>query len=283
MLTVPVPPQFRMTAAPLVQALVQVQFPIVTVLQSLDGAAAVQAALGTRFPYLRQNVVQQMALMVGPAGPAAPPTSLNVVHELTSEDGWNLTLTVSSATLYVGEAYRGRADFAERFHELCEVLAGTARVGGCDRLGLRYLDVVEIDDAEGWQTWFQPEIVGVSGPELTGDNLVSSLTETRLRSQPDGPFATLPAPIEGVLRHGVAPAGSVLAGVPPRPLTQRTFLLDLDTSVNFTPTPQAFDPEQLTEQFRALHSEIERVFHWAVTEQGREHFGYEPVEEDADA
>jgi len=282
-LTVPVPPRFRMTAAPLVQALVQVQFPIVTGLQSLDGAAAVQAALGARFPYLRQNVVQQMSLMVGPAGPAAPQTSQDIVHELTSDDGWNLTLTVSSATLSVGEAYRGLADFAERFHEVCEALVGTARVGGCDRLGVRYLDVVEIDDAEGWQTWFQPQIVGVGAPELTGNELVSSLTETRLRKQPEGPFATLPTPIEGVLRHGVAPAGSVLAGVPPRPLTQRTFLLDLDTFAVFGPTPQTFDPDRLTEQFRVLHSEIERVFHWAVTEQGREHFGYELVEEDAAA
>lgn len=98
MLDLPSPPRYRMSAAPLAQALVQVNFPIVTRLQTLDGAAAMQATLGNRYPYLAQNLIQQMSLMVGPAGPAAPQTSQNVVHELTSEDGWTVTLTVSSAT-----------------------------------------------------------------------------------------------------------------------------------------------------------------------------------------
>ena len=126
MLDLPSPPRYRMSAAPLAQALVQVNFPIVTRLQTLDGAAAVQAALGRRYPYLAQNVIQQMSLMVGPAGPAAPPqTSQNVVHELTSDDGWTLTLTVSSATLSVGEDYAGVDDFAGRFAEVCAALTAT--------------------------------------------------------------------------------------------------------------------------------------------------------------
>lgn len=277
MLDLPSPPRYRMTAAPLVQALVQVQFPIVTRLQTLDGAAAVQAALGGRYPYLAQNVVQQMSLMVGPAGPAAPQTSQNVVHELTSDDGWTLTLTVSSATLSVGEDYAGVDDFADRFAELCAALAGTGDVPRCDRLGLRYLDAVEIDDADGWESWFQPQIVGVGTPELSRESLLSSLTETRLRKQPDGPFQALRAPVEGILRHGVAPAGSLIAGVPPRPVEQRTFLFDMDT---FVAAPQVFDPDTLAEQFRALHAEIEKVFHWAVTEQGRARFGYQAIIEE---
>ncbi len=279
MLELPSPPRYRMTAAPLVQALVQVNFPIATRLQTLDGAAAVQAALAGRYPYLSQNVVQQMAMMVGPAGPAAPQTSQNVVHELTADDGWSLTLTVSSATLAVGEQYAGIADFADRFAEVCAALAATGDVARCDRLGVRYLDLVEIEDDDGWERWFQPEIVGVAAPNLSRTSLLSSLTETRLRKQPDGPFQTLRSPVEGILRHGVAPSGSILAGVPPRPVQQRAFLFDMDT---FVAAPQPFDAEALPEQFRALHAEIEKVFHWAVTNEGRERFGYKLVgEEDA--
>lgn len=275
MLELPSPPRYRMSAAPLVQALVQVNFPIVTRLQTLDGAAAVQAALAGRYPYLAQNLVQQMSLMVGPAGPAAPQTSQNVVHELTSDDGFTLTLTVSSATLSVGEQYAGVDDLAERFAELCSALAEGGDIGRCDRLGVRYLDVIEVEDAEGWEEWFQPQIVGVAAPGLSGSSLLSSLTETRLLKQPDGPFQALRCPVEGILRHGVAPAGSVLAGVPPRPVQQRAFLFDMDT---FVAGPQAFDPEVLPEQFRALHAEIEKVFHWAVTDAGRARFGYEVIE-----
>ncbi len=277
MLDLPSPPRYRMTAAPLVQALVQVNFPIVTRLQTLDGAAAVQAALRDRYPYLAQSVVQEMSLMVGPAGPAAPQTSQNVVHELTSDDGWTLTFTVSSATLSVGETYAGVDDFAQRFAEVCAALAATGNVPRCDRLGLRYLSVVEIDEADGWHNWFQPQIVGVGTPALSRESLLSSLTETRLRKQPEGPFQALRSPVEGVLRHGIAPAGSMLAGVPPRPMQQRTFVFDMDT---FIAAPQRFDPDTLAEQFRALHTEIEKVFHWAVTDQGRARFGYEAISEE---
>lgn len=276
MLDLPNPPRYRMSAAPLAQALVQVKFPIVTQLQTLDGAAAVQAALGNRYPYLAQDVIQEMSLMVGPAGPAAPQTSRNVVHELTSDDGWTVTLTVSSATLSVGEEYAGVDDFTTRFSELCAALTATAGIGRCDRLGVRYLDMVEIEKADGWQDWFQTELVGVGAPVLSKESLLSSITETRLLKQPDGPFQALRTPIEGVLRYGVVPAGSTLPGVPPRDVQQQTFVFDMDT---FIAAQQSFDPTSLADQFRALHAEIEKVFHWAVTDQGRTRFGYEAIVE----
>jgi len=279
MLDVEESPRFTMTAAPLVQALAQVNFPIVATLQTLDGAAAVQHALNGRYPYLSQNVIQHMSLMVGPAGPAAPQTAQQVVSELTGDDGWTLMLTVSTATLAVGAEYGGVDDFAERFSEVCEALADVGGVARCDRLGVRYLDVIELDDAtDGWERWFRPEIVGLASPELTRQALQSSLTETRLQQQPTGPFAALQSPVEGILRHGVVPAGSILAGVPPRPIERRAFILDMDT---FIQSPQPLDEDALAEQYRALHGEIEKVFHWAVTPDGREHFGYELVDQEA--
>ena len=274
MLDLPSPPQYRMSAAPLAQALVQVKFPIVTRLQTLDGAAEIQAALDNRYPYLAQSTIQEMSLMVGPAGPAAPQTSQNIVHELTSDDGWTVTLTVSSATLSVGEDYAGVDDFASRFAELCAALMAIMKISRCDRLGVRYLDVVEIEEADGWQDWFRTELVGVSAPGLSKESLLSSITETRLLKQPDGPFQTLRSPVEGVLRYGVVPAGSILPGVPPRDVLQQTFVFDMDA---FVATLQSFEPVSLVDQFRALHAEIEKVFHWAVTDRGRARFGYEAI------
>jgi uncharacterized protein (TIGR04255 family) len=277
MFALPDPPKFRMTAAPLAQALVQVDFPIVAGLQTLEGVTPVQQALGNRFPYLSQNVVQQMSLMIGPAGPTAPQTAQSIVHELTGDDGWTLTLTVSSAVLSVGAEYAGVDDFADRFAEVCSALAATAGVVRCDRLAVRYLDVVEIGEGpRGWERWFRPEIVGVSSPNLSGPHLLSSLTETRLQQQPEGPFELLQSPVEGILRHGVVPAGSVIVGVPPRPIEQRAFVFDMDT---FVASRQPFDDEALPDQYRALHAQIEKVFYWAVTDEGRVRFGYEAVME----
>lgn len=278
MLDLPNPPQYRMTDPPLAQALVQTRFPIVARLQTIEGAASVQQALGDRFPYLNQNVVQQVAMMVGPAGPVAPQTEQSVVHELSGDDGWTLTLTVNSATLSVGLDYGGIDDFVARFAEVCAALADAGGVARCDRLGVRYLDVVEIGaDADGWETWFRPELVGVAAPVLSRTSLTSSLTETRLVLQPDGPFAALQAPIDGILRYGVVPAGSIIVGVPPRPVAERAFVFDMDSSIA---VQQPFDADVLPEQFRALHAQVEKVFHWAITEEGKDRFGYQEIGED---
>src|SRR3954454_6584238 len=202
MLDVPEPPRYRMNAAPLVQALVQVNYPIIPRLQTPEGAAEVQAALGTRFPYLSQSVVQQVALMAGPVGPAVPQATQSLVHELTSDDGWSLTLAMSSATLSVGPQYAGIDDFAVRFAEGCSALATAGGVSRCDRLGVRYLDLVDVHGAEDWDTWFRPEVVGIASPRLTGQTLVSSLTETRLRGVLEGQAEALPTAADGILRYG---------------------------------------------------------------------------------
>ncbi len=106
MLTVPPAPRYRMSAAPLVEAVAQVNFPIVARLRSVDGIAPLQDALFDLFPYMNQQVVQQVSLMIGPAGPAAPDAQSSTVYVFTDDDGWTLSVTVSSASLMVGPNMR---------------------------------------------------------------------------------------------------------------------------------------------------------------------------------
>lgn len=280
MLSVPPAPRFRMTDAPLAQAVAQVNFPIVAKLQSLDGIAPLQDALLELFPYMAQQVVQQVSLMIGPAGPTVPESAQSVVHEFTDDEGWTLAVTVSSATLSVGGQYSGVDDFAARFRSVCAALHDAGRVRRCDRLGVRYLDIVELEDGnDDWAGWFRPEIVGLTRPDLSSGGLVASLTETRLQQAPPGAPDGLDGQVLGVIRHGVVPPGSIMKGMPPRPVEQRAFLFDMDTSVQ---TPQPFDAQRLAEQYVTLHNEIEKVFHWAVTDAGRERFGYQLVGEGED-
>lgn len=282
MLSVPTPPRFRMTEAPLVQAVAQVHFPIAASLRSLDGIAPLQAALADEFPYMTQEVVQQLSLMIGPAGPAAPTadSASTVVYNFTNDDGWTLSVTVSSASLSVGGQYRGVRDFARRFEVLCTALQAAAGVRRCDRLGVRYLDLVDIDEgSDDWATWFQPQIVGLAHPQLARSGLIASLTESRLQQEVMGALVGLQGPVLGIIRHGVVPAGSMLQGLPPRPIDHPAFLFDMDT---FVQSEQPFEPARLATQYVDLHNEIEKVFHWAVTDAGRDRFGYVLTEE-ADA
>lgn len=276
MLTVAPAPRYRMTAAPLVQALAQVNFPIVPRLQTVDGIAPLQERLADLLPYMNQQIVQQVELLVGPAGPAAGSAQSGTIHVFTDDDGWSLQVTTQSATLTVdGANYRGVDDFRRRLEAVWVALREAAGVRRCDRLGVRYMDIVQLDGSD-WADWFRPEIVGVASPELSGDVLASTLTETRLRSDLSDAFAGQSGHIEGIIRHGVVPAGSLMQGIPPRPIGQPSFILDMDT---FVTTPQPFEPERLAEQFSELHANIDKVFHWAITEAGRKQFGYELVTE----
>lgn len=278
MLNVDPAPRYRMTAAPLVQAVAQVNFPIVPRLQSLDGIAPVQDDLADLLPYLNQQVVQEVSLMVGPAGPVAPSAQSSTLNLLTDDKGWTLQVAVGSATLSVdGEHYLGAEDFRGRLERVWTALRDHAGVRKCDRLGVRYLDVVELN-GDAWASWFRPEVIGLAHPDLSGTNLASTLTETRLQAEPVGALEELNGQVEGIIRHGVVPPGSVLQGVPPRPIQHQAFLLDLDV---FIAAPEVFDPQRLARHFVALHSQLEKVFHWAVTIEGRSRFGYELVSEDA--
>ena len=64
----PVPPPYRLGNAPLVQALVQVRYPLVATLETLAGVAPIQAVLESNFPYMEQEKVQEIAFLFGPAG-----------------------------------------------------------------------------------------------------------------------------------------------------------------------------------------------------------------------
>jgi uncharacterized protein (TIGR04255 family) len=276
MLTVAPAPRYRMTAAPLVQALAQVNFPIVPKLQTVDGIAPLQEQLADLLPYMNQQLIQQVELLVGPAGPAAGSAQSGTIYVFTDDDGWSLQVTTQSATLSAdGASYRGVDDFRRRLQTVWAALREAAGVRRCDRLGVRYMDIIQLDGAD-WADWFRPEIVGLASPELSGDVLASSLTETRLRSDLGEAFAGQTGQIEGVIRHGVVPAGSLMQGIPPRPIGQPSFILDMDT---FVAAAQPFQPQRLAEQFTELHANIDKVFHWAVTEVGRKQFGYELLTE----
>lgn len=275
MLHVDPAPQYRMTAAPLVEAIAQVNFPIMPKLQTLDGIAPLQEHLSELLPYLNQQVVQQMEFTVGPAGPAGGSSQASTLNVFTSDDGWTLQVSVGSATLSVdGANYSGVDDFRQRLLTVLTGLQTTAGVRRCDRLAVRYVDIVRAD-SDSWADWFRSEIVGLTSPVLSGGVLGSSLTETRLQADPTGALSHLRGQVEGIIRHGVVPPGSLMQGIPPRPIPQRSFIFDMDLFVTVT---QPFAAGVLADQFLEVHAQLEKVFHWAITDAGKTQFGYELVE-----
>lgn len=277
----PASPNYYLTRAPLAQALGQVRYPVMAFLESTAGIAPLQERLRDRFPYLEQKQTQEVTLAIGPAGPAAPQTASSLTWELTTDDGFLLVVSSTSATLSVGEDYNGIAEFADLFSEVLSALLDAVGIPRCDRVGVRYLSVAEASPtASGsWMRWFRPEFVSWAS-RAEEDALHTLITQAQLRRPATEDFSRFPEAIQAIVRHGYAPAGSDVPGIPPLKLAAPSFLLDLDL---FSVGKQPFDVSEISEQFLMLHAQIDRFFYWALSDDGKNYFGLELRDGDSSA
>jgi uncharacterized protein (TIGR04255 family) len=273
------PGRYRLDRAPLAQALAQVRFPLVAHLQTLPGVAPVQDRLRDLFPYMEQQRVQEFAWQVGPGVPSvAPEVETSITWEFTDDDGRLLVLAAGSATLSVGEQYEGIEDFSDRFRQVIQALAAVEALRRCDRLGVRYLSVAEPppNDPNAWSRWFRSELTGWVASGIVGSktSVNGSITQTQLATPPLGDLAVCPGDVGGLVRHGFVGTGTVIPGVPPIVTAQPAYLFDVDL---FVAIPQRYDVAGLVTQFLALHSQIDRLFKWTLSDEGRQYFGYQEL------
>lgn len=279
MFRLPRPAAYRMEHPPLAQAICQVQYPLISRVSTLDGISAFQDAVRGFLPYLEAVQQPQVALLFGPLGPAAPPGAMTTAAwKFTNDAGWLLSLEPGSATLAVGGGYISADDFGERLRLIARALADTLLIPRCDRLGVRYVDLVELN-ATGtdwaWTEWFRAELRGWLGETFLEDEarLVFHLTQSQLSGPPLDAPGSGPEPVQAIIRHGLVPIGTGVTLQPLAPLLQLTqphFLLDQDF---FVQGHQPFEPDNLVDQFRALQGQIDSFFRWALTPAGEQHFG----------
>lgn len=269
-------PQYRLARPPLVQALAQVRYPLRARLQTLDGVAPVQDRLEPLFPYMAEQHVQQVSLLVGPGGPAQAESQTSRSWRFTDDAGWALSLAADVATLSVGPQYGSFEDFAQRFRGILSALAEAGGVTRCDRLGVRYINIAEVPaaGANEWRDWFRAELTGWSTADVIGGDttLVTSLTQTQLTARPVGDLSGAPVDIQGIIRHGYIPPNTTVPGVVPIQPQGAAFLLDMDL---FVEAPQPFDVDSLTGQLNLLHSQIDGFFRWSLAPGGEAYFGIE--------
>jgi uncharacterized protein (TIGR04255 family) len=262
----------------LAQALGQIRYPLRPRLQTLDGVAPLQERLVELFPYMNQEDVQQVSLLMGPGLQPASNTQMARTWRFTDDVGWALIVAPDATTLAIGSEYEDFEEFSTRFAAAIAALHETAGLPRCDRLGLRYVDIAEMPagDDHAWRDWFRPEFIGWTGsPILGGDTrVVTSITQTQLAAPPAGELVGIPLDIQAIIRHGYIPANTMVPGVAPAPIENPAFLLDVDL---FIEGHQPFDGEELARQVTLLHDQIDRFFRWSLTAAGEQYFGLEEI------
>ena len=269
----PVSP-YVLSNPPLAQALAQVRFPLQARLATLEGIAIVQDELSGEYPSLTQEQAHGIEIQFSQEGQQVSSGAASASFIFSSDDGFKVTITPESATLSVDVTYKGVDDFTDRFETLVHVLSEKLKIPRCERLGVRFLSTFDMPpgDLTAWTRWFNKDLIGWIGSSiLNRDTAISSaITQVTLSSPERDELAVLPSRLEAIVRHGMAPRGSTVPGIPPIQLERDAYVLDLDF---FVTTPQPWNVPKLKDQFTVIHGQIDRFFRWALSPDGEELVG----------
>jgi uncharacterized protein (TIGR04255 family) len=271
-------PRYHLNRAPLVQALGQVRFPLISRLGNLDGIRPLQDRLEASFPFLERQDLAGVSIQIGPEAPP-PEVETTTMWQLSNEEGTLLSVGPGIATLSASRAYEGVEWFAGFFRQLLDALEEAYEIRRCDRLGVRYLNTVEAVPGEprAWRQMFRPELTGWMAVDILkeGTRIENSISQMSLIAQPVDEFADAPGEVRGVVRSGLVQAGTLLPGIPPVIVENESFLFDMDF---FQQVQQSFRSDDLVSQFLAMHAQIDGFFRWSLTDEGASFFGLEVVE-----
>jgi uncharacterized protein (TIGR04255 family) len=243
--------ELHLPDAPLVRVLSQIRFPKMPEITSDPGIAPLRARLKHRYPILRED--RGFALVVSGAGVTSQSDSPETLWRLVDQDDiWRVTTSDTFVALETSK-YSSRTDFFDRFDEIVKAVADLYEPILFDRLGVRYVDRMEGDEALSSLTrYVNPALL--CGPLLEpppGVILQHSLSQA-LYQFPD---ANLQA------RWGVLPGGMTIE--PSIPAAQaRSWILDLDV---FSQGTGAFDPVAISPLARRFSERAYRFFRWATT------------------
>ena len=269
---------YRLGRPPLAQAVAQVRFPIQTRLATLAGVGPLQERLMERYPHLEPaQSPPAFQVQVRPDGVSGGRIPGAQQFVFSGDDGFAVYVTVDTVTLSAGgAAYQGASDFKERFKEILDVLGENARVTRCDRVAAKFLSMAQTPPVgqAGWSDYFRPEVIGWARREFLADKVTvnTTLSQTQLISEPSGSYSDFPGGVQAIIQTGLIPAGSGVGGIPPVPVELESYILDLDF---FCEAPQPWVSDRIASQFEALHGQIDRFFHWSLTEKGKSDFEYE--------
>lgn len=249
-----------LSAAPLVLVVAQVRFPEIASIRQPDFIGPFQEAIRERYPAARPE--REIQALFGSEGVQSHAETVWRFRDRA--DQWQVSLGPSFLALDT-RAYLNHSDFVTRLEEALAALDQHVRPGLFDRLGLRYVDRVPLEEPGGRQQMsllVRPEVAGVVPMMLTGQTLLQhSVCDSSFQLE-DG--ATLHA------RWGLLPADATFEPLRAQALPTPSWVLDLDM---FQLGPADFNVAQMSATTSAFVDQIYRFFRWVVTPDFLRRFG----------
>lgn len=234
---------------PLKLVICQIRFPVLTRFEQAGFITPFEQALQTAFPRVAQE--QQVVVAFGPGAPSAPVTSPS--WRFQKLDGTASALLARDALTIETTAYVRFEEFEPTVRSAFAALRDLG-VGVRERLGLRYVNEIHHPEAatpSAWRHLLNPEILGMVGGELLGDDVIHALQNIRVRDED----AVV------VINHGFLGREAAANGHP-------FYQLDIDFG-DERATP--FDVEGSLNQVVSFHDRIKSLFEMSLSDPMRDH------------
>lgn len=239
--------------APLVKVMVQLRFPTIAKIDSIDAIAAFQQQMGASYPILRQE--QHVPLL--PVGVVPPPAQVfGTVWRMTNSDGTWVVVLARDFVAMETSAYSSRADFLQRWGEVLGALSPAGLAPAVfDRLGIRYIDrLAEEELVNDLAQLVRPELLGITNVDIpSGSAMLVNVTQTQF--QIDG--------LQMNASWGILPARTIiLPGIDP--VDTRSWILDIDV---YKEGQGPFDAASVVDLTGVAAERAHEFFRWSVTEE----------------
>jgi uncharacterized protein (TIGR04255 family) len=246
------PKEIALRAAPLVSVIAQVRFPALLAVRSTDRMIGLQDLVRKTYPHLERQDIPT-TFIIGPA-PHSGSMGEPVVHwrfadGIGSDWKWRISLTQDFISLE-SRAYDSRQNFLERLETILCALESTLAPTHVTRLGIRYIDQIKGEAVSRIGSLLRSEVMGVAS--LLGENAKQFFTELHVAADPGDLQA----------RWGKLPAGMTIDPNLVPPLTEDSWLIDLDVSKS---QMSEFQTAAVIETAKLAAERVYAVFRWMVT------------------
>lgn len=241
--------------APLVRVLAQIRFPDVTVNPDREFISSFQKAIRKRYPQFVEEAAHAFAM--GPTGINVSPSVVWRFRDAASI--WRVSVTPTFLSLETRK-YESGADFADRFKQLLTDLGDTIAPSHVSRIGIRYVDQIEVTDGLKVDDLLEQHMVEISS-KLTG--VLHMISEVEAETNEGAVLA----------RWGhLPPLGSHDPEIMP-PVDNASWFLDVDSFSSHESNLLEYNPEEISAITHSLANRAYNLFRWCVNDNFLDKFG----------
>lgn len=173
-----------------------------------------------------------------------------------ADEGENWRVSLASDFIAIETTdFESRDNFFAGFETVVAALAEHVDPKVLDRFGVRYINRVTGDAVQQLKELVRPEVLGVVATQAAA-SAQHSLSESL--------FTVQDPPAQILARWGLLPAGGTVDPAVIEPLSQVSWILDLDM---FRAESRPFEPGEVVTEAESFAERIYAFFRWAVTDE----------------